>query len=184
MSDENPLAIDHEPWDPQRRRRSRVRLLLSSAGVAFLVLSTACVGCFVVGRRGSAQGAGFAADFVLSLTESWDADVLIDAASPEFMETSTPEKTRNFVSFVAERLGRREKCGDVQSGQWTVQVGTPGLTVISLHYVDCEFAGGSRRITLGVRRRAGSWKVLSINVNSDVLLTRGAPSRVPELLHG
>lgn len=184
MSDDNPLAINHEPWDPDHQRRSRIRWLLASVGMAFLLLLASCVGCFVVGRRGSAQGANFAADVVQSLTDSWDADVLIDSASPELMETSSPEKTRDFISFVADRLGQREKCEDVQSDQWTVQVGTTGLAVISLHYIDCEFAGGRARITLRVRKHGERWQVISINVNSEVLLTPGAPGRVPEVLRG
>jgi hypothetical protein len=180
LSDDNPLAINREPWEPERQRRLKIRWIVGAAGMLFLLLSAGCVGCFLAGGRKSAQGAEFAEGFVGSFVRSWDADALINSASPEFLESSGPTKTRQFVSFVAERLGTLEKCGVVQNDQWRVTVDTRGLTVVSSHHVDCQFAGGNGSIILSVRERAGAWEVLSLNVNSDALMRPGAPPKLPE----
>lgn len=143
-----------------------------------IALGASCAGCAIVGTRASSEGSRFTAATVSSLGKSWDAEFIIDRASPEMLAVTPPEKLRAFVRFVAGRLGSLKTCQDVQSGPWQVFVGTAGASVFTSHYCDCRFERGPGRVSLQLVRRAGIWKVMRVDLNSDLLLTE-PPSSAP-----
>ena len=153
-----------------RARRSWLRWLIGGIVLALSSLLASCVGCFVIGSRALEEGSQFAAQTIASVGSGWDANLLLEIAAPELLESTPPEKVRQFLSFVATRLGPLVSAGEVQNGQWRFFTGTTGFSVFTWHFSDCEFERGEARITVHLVKRAGKWQVSSFNVNSDLLM--------------
>ena len=136
-----------------------------------LSLTASWVGCAVVGRGSSADGAKFAQGTIAVIATDWNADALIALASPELLQSTPPDKLRAFIAFVGGRLGSLKSCQDVQNGPWQLFLGSAGLSAVTWHYSDCQFEKGPGRITLQLVRRSGAWRVVTINVNSDLLIS-------------
>jgi hypothetical protein len=153
---------------PVRRRRVHwliwVLALLSTGSLA------SCVGCFVVGSRAADEGRDFAHATIRAVTRPWDNRELLARADSSLLDEVPAEKLGKMIDFVGGRLGSMTRCQPVQNGQWRTFAGTSGFFVVSTHYADCSFEKGPARITLGLIRRGGTWRVQSINFNSDLLL--------------
>jgi hypothetical protein len=122
---------------PTRRAHWSWRRRLWVGGIAVaLALTASCVGCVRVGLSPREEGASYFERLVASLGADWGPDVLIAAASPEFLQTMPAEKVRTFVAG--------------------------GLVVLTSHYQDCEFERGPGRFTVSLIRRDGSWSVLTM----------------------
>ena len=153
-----------------RTRRYWVRWLIGGIVLALASLLGSCVGCFVIGNRALEEGSRFATQTIASVGSAWDANLLLERAAPELLESTPPEKVRQFLSFVATRLGPLVSAGEVQNGQWRFFTGARGFSVFTWHFSDCEFERGQARITVQLVKRAGQWQVSSFNVNSDLLM--------------
>jgi len=175
--EEGQIGPDEAPRGPAPRR-SRWRQVALFLLATILALGASCAGCAIVGTRASSEGSTFTAGTVVALGKNWDSEFIINRASPEMLAAIPPEKLRAFVRFVAGRLGPLKACEDVRSGPWQVFVGTAGASVFTSHYCDCQFERGPGRVSLQLVRRAGIWKVMRVDLNSDLLLTE-PPSSAP-----
>ena len=166
------ISTAHSPLGQpmQPKRRAWLRWVGLTVVLGLMLLIGSCVGCTVVGSRARAEGSQFAASSIDAVARPWRSEDLLNRAAPELLEVMPKEKLESFVGFVARRLGSVKKCGAVQNGQWRVFVGAKGPAVFTWHYADCEFDRGPGRLTLQLVRRRGDWKILTFNVNSDLLM--------------
>ena len=171
-----PINPNEIPRGPSARPSGWRRVGLAVA-VTALALGASCGGCAIVGLRASAEGSTFAASTVSALGRNWNPESLIQRASPEMLMAMPPEKLRSFVQFVGGRLGLLKDCQDVQNGPWQVFVGTNGVSVFTSHYCDCRFERGPGRVSIQLVRRSGIWKLMRVDLNSDLLVTE-PPSSV------
>ena len=156
------------PPIPERRRGLHPLLKLT---LAFFALSaSSCVGCVVLGYRTSTEGAAYVTAELPKVATPWNADALIERASPDFLANMPADKARLFVSFVDGRLGSLRSLGTVNSGPWRTYAGTTGLIVTTEHWTDCEFEKGPARVTLHLVWRNGTWSIQGFNLGSDALM--------------
>jgi hypothetical protein len=168
--------INEIPGGPSPRP-SLWRRVGFALAVTTLALGASCAGCAIVGLRAGAEGSTFTASTISALGKHWDPESLIQRASPEMLMAMPPEKLRAFVQFVSRRLGSLKDCQNVQNGPWQVFVGTKGASVFTSHYCDCRFERGPGRVSIRLVRRSGIWKLVRIDLNSDLLVTE-PPSSV------
>jgi hypothetical protein len=100
---------------------------------------------------------------------------LVSRAAPELLQSAPPEKLADFVRFVERRLGPLKTVGPIQKGQWQAFIGTAGPAVFTWQYSDCQFERGPGRITMQLVKRSGGWRVVTFNVNSDLLMKDEQP---------
>lgn len=163
-----PTDVTEPPAAPGSRRGLRRILIVAVLG--FLGSCGSCVGCFVVGSRASTEGAAFARETIVLVSQPWNAEALVSRAAPELLQTTSREKLVDFVAFISRRLGPLRAAGPMQNGQWRVYVGTKGPAVFTSHFSDCEFERGPGRVTVQLVRRGDTWQVLSFHINSDLLM--------------
>jgi hypothetical protein len=147
-----------------------VRWFIGGTVLALASLLGSCVGCFVIGSRAQEEGSRFAAETIATVGSGWDANLLLERAAPDLLESTPPEKVRKFLSFVGTRLGPLVSAGEVQNGPWRFFTGARGFSLFTWHFSDCQFERGKARITVQLVKRAGKWQVSSFNVNSDLLM--------------
>jgi hypothetical protein len=147
-----------------------LRWLAIAVLVGSLGTCGSCVGCFVVGTQALADGSEFAASTIRAVAQPWSADALASRAAPELLQGTPVDKLKEFIGFVARRLGPLKSPGTVQNGEWRVFMAVTGPAVYTWHFSDCQFERGPGRITMQLVKRRGAWQVLTFNVNSDLLM--------------
>jgi hypothetical protein len=157
---------------PQRRW---LRWAAIAAVLAFLGACGSCVGCVIVGTRAASEGATFAAETIEAVAQPWSADALVSRAAPELLQNAPAEKLPDFIRFVGRRLGPLKTAGPIQKGEWRVFMGTAGPAVFAWQFSDCQFERGPARITMQLVKRYDGWRVVTFNVNSDLLLKDEQP---------
>jgi hypothetical protein len=155
------------PGGPQRRGVHPILKVL----LGIMVLSAgSCVGCYVDGQRAQAEGRKYAEKTLPIISQPWDAEAIVERATPDFLSAMPRDKVVAFTSFLAGRLGPLKHPALFQDWTWRTYVGTRGLIVTTVHFADCEFEKAPARITLTLVRQRGVWQIHGLNVNSDALL--------------
>lgn len=103
-------------------------------------------------------------------SQPWDAEAVVQRATPEFLSNMPKEKVATFVSFLASRLGPLKRPSPFQDSSWRSFVGTQGFIVTTVQFADCEFEKASARITLTLVRQGGVWRINGLHANADALM--------------
>jgi hypothetical protein len=160
----------HAPSLGRTPPRRGVHPLLKVVLATFALSASSCVACLVGGYRAQAGGRAYADDVLPRISQPWDAEAVVQRATPEFLSNMPKEKVATFVSFLASRLGTLKHPSPFQDSSWRSVVGTQGFIVTTVQFADCEFEKASARITLTLVRQGGVWRINGLHANADVLM--------------
>jgi len=116
------------------------------------------------------EATAYIQDAVPKIVEHWNAQELIDLASPKLMSAvkSRGEIDRFFVMF--RQLGALKHLDTPKGGVTSGTFSGSGLVTLGNYSAQADFEHGSATIQIQLRRVGDSWKIDGFHINSDAFL--------------
>jgi hypothetical protein len=146
-------------------------IILGSIFLALIVLGALGVG--VVAVRGNAldkESKAYADAAIPAIVTTWLDKALLDRASPEFNQATTPVQVYHTFRSWESGLGRLQKCEPAR-GQSLMSVTTHGGKTISAQYTaKARFERGEATIRLVLVKHGDQWQIVRFDVSSPQLV--------------
>lgn len=104
------------------------------------------------------------------ILKNWDADELLQRASPELMTVAPKEQIEQLFTIFSDKLGPLKQY-NASNGQSNLSFTTPEGKVITGAYVaEAIFEKAPATIQFRVIKHGDTWQVLEFRVNSDAMI--------------
>jgi UDP-N-acetylmuramyl tripeptide synthase len=142
-------------------------IVLGSIFLALIVLGALGIG--FVAMRGTAldkESKAYADAAIPAITTTWLDKALLDRASSEFNQATTPLQVYHLFRQWENSLGRLQKCEPAQ-GQSLVSVTTQnGKQITAKYTAKAQFEKGEATITLVLIKHGDQWQIGGFHVDS------------------
>lgn len=107
---------------------------------------------------------------VQKIASSWNAQELLDRATPELLQAAPPERVERFFHVFSNRLGPlRTYHGSRGTTQFFVSPQT-GRIAAATYEAQATFENAEAVIQVRLLQRDGHWRIAAFQVNSDALI--------------
>ncbi len=135
-------------------------------GVIFAVLFASCLTLHHFGSKLNLESKEYAEATIKNIITDWNARALIDNASIELLETSSPGQLSSFIESWSAKLGRLKHYGGVQ-GQADLSLSSIYKIVTGRYTAKADFQKGTAEIVLLITKYNKKWHITEFRVNPD-----------------
>jgi hypothetical protein len=100
------------------------------------------------------------------ILESWDPDVMLKNASPEWLQFDSESGTKNETDALRNEYGTLTKYG-TSTGEAGIHVTNFTTTITAEYVVEADFTKGHARVFIKGIKHGSDWQLFSLHVDSD-----------------
>ena len=150
-----------------------MKKLLISLGVLFLMLLASLVYVVINGEELDRASKEYADQAVITIASDWNAQALLERASPEFMEAATGRKIETLFAQL-RKLGPMTKYeGSQGQASSSYNLSARTVTTTAVYVAQAEFEHGRAQMKITMIKRDGLWQILGFYVQGN-----GTPGRI------
>ncbi len=142
-------------------------------GIFAVLIVVAVVGFFVLNHFGAGldeESKTYVDSNLPRILTDWNADEMMNRASPELMKVAPKEKIEELFKVFSEKLGPLKEYKGSR-GQSNVSVTTQEGKVITGSYIaNAVFEKAPATIQFRIIKHDSQWQILEFRVNSDALM--------------
>lgn len=132
--------------------------------IAFVLIAGGVAYFFYTNRGLEAEAHAYVDAAVPAISDPWNAEALLDRATPELKIAAPTAKVAQWFNQLAE-FGRMKKYGGA-SGAWNASYTTGSGQVVTADYAaQADYENGSATFRIGLIKRNGRWSINSFYVD-------------------